>query len=353
MLLYETIDASQAPRSPVDSGALGFLYYKGGVNNQKMAIAGLLLTAIARRQRVSLPYIFLWDQVRGGDFLTPFANIFAPEPLRRFAEQMQIALADEPPVDDRGEWTYLRGFSELLATNSSRIVVMTVLQAVACLRPRIATHALFERLRNHVHTALGIRAAIQLRIEHDWIEYAPYLRSQVGDHNEDLDLDFVGILSKVKAARPDLRIAYVTCDEGALPTPKHEIRALARSRFDIDLVWKSDFLGEAELRTLTSVDQSLIDFEIARSCERFFGLTRSTFANMLCLETFATTGKDVAGHYIYNNIGPAAVPRRDNGFAVMAARAVMDNPVAALVLDEPRGGDAGPIASMRPEADGA
>ena len=348
-MLYETIHATQAPRSSAGSDMLGFLYYKGGVNNQKMAIAGLLLTAIVKRQRISLPYIYLWDQMLDGDQLTSFGNVFATEPVQRFAEQIQVVLANGPPVGDRAEWTYIRNFSELLVTSSDRMVVTTILRTLACLRPRIATHPMFERLRDHIRTALGIRTAIQLRIEHDWIEYAPYLRSQVGDHVEDFNLDFVGILSKVKAAFPDLRVAYVTCDESALPTPKQEIRAQARSRFDIDLVWKSDFLTDAERAMLTPLDQSLIDFEIARSCERFIGLTRSTFANMLCLETFAATRKDVTGHFIYNHIGPAAVQRRDNGFAVTALRAVLPNPVAALALDGLQGVDTVPTESIRPD----
>ena len=118
----------------------------------------------------------------------------------------------------------------------------------------------------------------------------------------------------------------MTSDEKSMPASKDEIRAFSRARFGIDLLWKSDLLG-VNIEQLNPLDLSLIDYEIARYCPQFVGQTASTFANILCLEKFARTRKDVTGHFIYNCLGDMVRERRDNGFSSSAHGALLPSRV--------------------------
>ncbi len=111
-----------------------------------------------------------------------------------------------------------------------------------------------------------------------------------------------------------------------MPATKQEIRTFSRDRFGIDLLWKSDFLTAEQLGRLNPLDLSLMDFEIAKRCRRFVGLTQSTFSNVLCLEKFAKTGRRVSGQYIYNYPGDKVIERQDNGFTTSGHRAVLPHP---------------------------
>ena len=45
----------KAPRAPGIPGVQGYFYNHGGLNNQKMALVGLMLTGIARGEPINLP----------------------------------------------------------------------------------------------------------------------------------------------------------------------------------------------------------------------------------------------------------------------------------------------------------
>ncbi|HET6305569.1 MAG TPA: hypothetical protein VFG12_00180 [Rhodopila sp.] len=332
-MLYETVDARHAARAPGTQGILGYWYNHGGLNNQKMALIGLILSGIRDRMPINLPYIYNKDLRTEAEHLVRVEDVFDLDAIRDFASRHGVTVHAECPCGERGGWDYFRAFNDFFATAGDRDSLQTALGAVLCLKPRIALHPAFLTLRNFVFNALGIDTVVQLRIETDWRHHvATRLRPIVGD-SEDNDIGFQQILAKVRNTFPDVKMLYVTADEQDLPAPRQEIRDAGRSLFGIELLWKTDLLDPAMVNQLTPLDLSLIDFEIARCSRRFVGLSRSTFAGMLAIEQFAATGRSVTGHYIYNRPGDVVVQRQDNGFTSASQRALSPFAPARLLAD--------------------
>jgi hypothetical protein len=65
-----------------------------------------------------------------------------------------------------------------------------------------------------------------------------------------------------------------------------------------------------------------------------FGLTTSTFANMLGIEAFAHARKPVTGHYVYNHPGDLVMERKDNGFTSSVHQALSPDSAVTLRPDE-------------------
>jgi len=332
---YQVIHSSQAAGAPDDPRALGFLYNHGGLNNQKMAIAGLLVAAIEKRLAVNLPYIYLKDQRTDDEYLARFQDVFELDAIDDFAKRYDLSINHGGASGVRGGWDYFAHFGGALGGGSDPKIVDAALHAMTSLRPRMASSRIFLRLKDFLFAALGIRIAIQLRIEHDWQVHAQGLRSALGDA-EDYAIGFIEILSKVRNTFPDLRLAYITSDEPSMPATKDAIRGFSRTRFGIDLLWKSDLLDGHQLEQLNPLDLSMIDFEIARYCPLFVGQTASTFANMTCLEKFARTRADVTGQYIYNCLGDRVRERKDNGFTASAHSALQPRGVREVLSDSNR-----------------
>jgi hypothetical protein len=321
-MLYETMDAAAAPRTAGEPNTLGYLYNHGGLNNQKMAFLGLLLESIRQCQPVTLPYIYNKDQRTEAETLARFEDVFDPAPIAAFAAAHGVPITPGPPTGIRGGWDRFHAFNAELEHPSDSASFRILLDAAASLKPRITVTDGFRAFKEFAFGALCIDTAVQLRIEADWREHvAQALQPRLGD-TEDNGIGFAEIMAKVRNTFPGLRMVYVTADEASMPAPKEEIRAACRDRFGLEPVWKTDLLPDAFRRRLTPLDLSLIDFEMAKACPRFVGLTTSTFANMLALEKLAETRQPVRGHYIYNHPGERVLERHDSGLATAAARAL-------------------------------
>ena len=320
-MLYDMVNADQAARAPDSPGVLGYWYNHGGINNQKQALIGLLLSATKDRQTVNLPYIYNKDLQTEDEYLVRLENVFDLSLIQAFVRRQGLALQSACPSGQRGGWHYFNAFQRFL-TDAERPTLSTTLAAVRHLKPRIASHPAFIELRNFVFGSIGIDTVVQLRIESDWKEhYERGLAPMIGnaEHN---GLGFLEILSKVRNTFPDISIVYATSDENAMLSSRQDIRDACRSRLGIDVLWKSDLLDPALVRGLTPLDLALIDFEIARHARRFVGMSRSTFSNMLAVEAFAHTRKPVTGHFIYNHPGDRVMERKDNGFMSATSRAL-------------------------------
>jgi hypothetical protein len=321
-MTYDIVLSSQAPKVPDRPDVLGYLYNNGGLNNQKMAFVALLMSGLLGPKTVNIPYIYVKDQTTDLEYLARYQDVFDTEPLLDFASQHKIPVDMACPSGERGGWMYFRLFGTLLAESSSPPAIRATLLALTAMRPRVASTQVFEDLKKFLFASLGVETTIQLRIEHDWRYHAEEgLRSILGD-TEDVNIGFVGILTKVKNTFPGLQLAYVTADEASMPVPKDEIRAFAHDRFGIRLIWKSDLIDTTRFNPL---DLSLIDFEIAKYSPVFVGQSFSTFSNVLCLEKFALQRAPVTGHFIYNHLGDTVRQRRDNGFMGTSTRVVVPN----------------------------
>jgi hypothetical protein len=332
LMLYDMVNANQAPKAPDAQGVLGYWYNHGGLNNQKMALVGLILSAIRDRRPVNLPYVYNKDLRTEQEHLVRLENVFDLDAIRDFAGRHGVPVHSACPSGERGGWDYFGAFQAFISTPADRLALETALGAIRGLKPRIASHTAFLDLKNFVFNSLGIDTVVQFRIESDWRGHFEHtLRPILGD-SEDNGIGFLEILSKIRNTFPNLRILYATSDENAMLSSKNEIREACRSRFGIELLWKSDLLDPSLTAQLTPLDLSLIDFEIAKYSRRFVGLTSSTFSNMLGIEKFAGTGQQVTGHYIYNRLGDVVVERKDNGFTASSHLAL--SPPAAVALLE-------------------
>jgi hypothetical protein len=330
-MLYDMVNATQAARAPDSPGVRGYWYNHGGLNNQKMALIGLLLSGIKDRQTINLPYIYNKDLQTEQEYLVRFENVFELNRIRDFARLHGVTVLSACPSGERGGWDWFNAFHEFFVGAADRRTLEISLGAMSSLRPCIVSHPAFRGLRDFVFGSLGINIVVQLRIESDWRDHFEHsLRPTIGA-SEDNGIGFAEILSKVRNTFPDLRMIYATSDENAMLSSKNEIRTFCRSRFGLELLWKSDLLDPAVASSLTPLDLSLIDFEMAKYSPRFVGLTTSTFSNLLCVEKFASAGKPVTGQYIYNHPGEVVVERRDNGFVTSAQRAVVPASAAELL----------------------
>jgi hypothetical protein len=320
-MAYSTFLPEHAPRQQEQADVLGYFYNNGGLSNQKMALSGLLLAGVARREAINLPYIHVKDQRIEDEWLADFDDVFEVEPILSYAHQYDIPHVGTVPSGERGGWPFFFAFGENLNRFKQPAAVRLLLTALISIRPRIVADAKFLALKNFVFASLGVQTTLQLRIERDWRRHAQGLLPKV-QGTDDVAIGFDEILRRTANTFPDLRLAYVTGDELSMPASKEDIRAHALDRFGIRLIWKSDLINLAEFNPL---DLSLIDFEIARYSPRFIGISYSSFANLLCIEKFASLRLPVRGHFIYNHLGDILHERHDNGFTHSSIDAIARN----------------------------
>jgi hypothetical protein len=159
----------------------------------------------------------------------------------------------------------------------------------------------------------GIEVVAQFRIEADWDRHCETTLDVLLTEPEDYHLTFDQIVAKIVRTLPHAKKILVLCDEAAVAIPKPRMAEICRTRFGVELFWKSDFLTEFELAKLNNLELSMIDFELALRAKHYIGLTRSTFSNAVTMTKYILTGKPVTGDYIYNNTGPRLARRTDNG----------------------------------------
>lgn len=319
-MAYAMFPAAEAAFQPERPDITSYLFNHGGLSNQKMALAGLLLAGVTSHGRINLPYIHIRNQRDQVEWLARFEDVFELGPVQNYARRYGFPVECTLPSGERGGWPYFRTFSEYVTHAHEPDTVRALLNALAALRPRLAATAFFSRLVDRVFS-LGVHAVIQMRIEADWMGHAQSLLPRV-EGKDDIAIGYEEILRRTANTFPDLRRAYVTCDEPSLPVSKEVIRQFAQQRFGIGLLWKSDLIEPAQFNPL---DLSIIDFEVARRAPRFIGMSLSTFANLLCMEAFTAQRRHVTGHFVYNHPGDTVRERHDNGLCLASAEAVLPN----------------------------
>jgi hypothetical protein len=308
---------------------LGYNFLGGsGISNQKMALLGLFLKAYETKSSVSLPDIRVMDQINKIYKAVPLGNVFDEAAIRSFATRWAIEIVDDRPEGlpheyDRFFQTTEWVFENMPFPSRHKILPDIVRDFLSSLRALIRDSQLFQQIRKSVQLDKGVFVAAQFRIEKDWERHTiDYLRPRIPDP-EDCLLSYDAIVEKILATFPDLRSLYVICDEAGCDVPKDVMRTVVYDRFSVELVWKSDFLGEFDRNLMTPLHLSLLDFEIAMDALCFVGLSRSTFSNMVTLQKHSVMKEDVMAHFIYNKAVPALVRRTDNGCCFDPARATM------------------------------
>lgn len=307
---------------------LGFHYNDGGISNQKFALLGLCLAAVAQgaseRREIYLPKILSRDQHDKRSSLHAFDSVFWGDMFAAFCERWGIVVVEAPEVSypdriARGGWTYFEQAAVQIGRfhgAAGGIVGSLTADFFRSLVPRVTSRPVFQKICDQVFRAREISTVAQLRIEEDWLNYCRDHLSVVVQGGEQYALDAHAIVRKIKASLPDVGDSlFVVCDERYLPAPKWEITRTTREETGIALVWKSDLISHADHEALSPLDASLLDFEISALAPRFVGNSRSTFSNLLCFERFARRFRSSGDCYIYNNAAPTLGLRTDLGTA--------------------------------------
>lgn len=301
---------------------IGYAWNDGGLNNQKLALLGLMIEASRSGSAVYLPQIYSKDQRDSRSGLFEFSDIFWEDMFRGFAARWNVVISDSPEsivYTDRIErcgWNYFNsgawniGHLRLTGLNAKDITA----DFCRSLRPRVANSALFQNIADQIFNKNSINTVVQTRYEEDWRIHSQYNLDPVLGGGEDYCISPSSIIMKVKNSLSDTggRV-YVSCDERYMPAHKEHMRQEILKATGIETLWKSDFLDEVTFNEMTPLDASLIDFEIARLSDRFVGLSRSTFANLVSFERFAVAYRNRNVDYIYNLPGPTLGKRVDAG----------------------------------------
>lgn len=314
---------------------IGYDFNDGGINNQKLALIGLLFEASKKEigdRLVYLPDIWSRDQGDKISSVHAFSDVFWIAPIEAFCQRWGIELTERPrefSTDDRiirGGWTYFGlGTRCVRECASPRRSAATSFAAdfFRSLVPKVTSKKIFQSICQDIFDNRNISIVSQFRIEEDWQKYSRTRLSKAITEEEDYCIDADKIVSKIRNSLSGFGgVIYASCDERYLPVPKAEIALQVKKVTSIDVVWKSDVINIEQFNTLTPLEASLIDFEIAKIANIFVGMTRSTFANLACFERFALRFHDSGKDYIYNLPGEALGKRLDLGGHSHPGRAV-------------------------------
>ncbi|WP_298966316.1 O-fucosyltransferase family protein [uncultured Methylobacterium sp.] len=306
---------------------LGYEHNDGGINNQKLALLGLFATAnkfdSGSERRVYLPNIYNKDQHDKKSSFEDFAEIFWLDIFLEFAKRWNIEIVDRPTVFSgdrikRNGWNYFGigacHLGDLVEHNRDGINYDIASDLFRSLIPRVKSSRIFQMICDKVFYVNEINTAVQLRIEEDWHIHSNQHLKVVISHEEDYLLSAEQIIKKVASTLPDSgNKIYVSCDERYILMPKWTIRENVKKETDFDIVFKSDLINVGDFDAIRQVDASLIDFEVAKIADRFVGMTRSTFSNLVCFERHVCQYKKTRGDYVYNKVGPLLGRRTDLG----------------------------------------
>ncbi len=319
---------------------LGYDYNDGGINNQKLALIGLFVAAYKkpsdRPKRVFLPNIFNkyqgdafnLDQSQHRSTEDPIGSVFVLEHIVDFARRWDIEIVDRPSSFE-GDRLERNGWN-LFGVGAQHIGYMAEhYRNAACLDiaadlirslvPKISSDHRASLLFNEVFFNRSIKTVVQFRIEEDWYLHCHHTLKPTLTSPEDYDAGAELISKKLVYSRdtgqfPDRSsTVYVTVDERYLRISKEKLREQVRDTTGIEIVLKSDILTGEVVDEMRPVDASLLDFSLAKRATNFVGTSRSTFANLVCLERTVEKFQKQTSDYIYNKVGPGLSLRTDAG----------------------------------------
>lgn len=313
----------------------GYDWNDGGISNQKLALLGLVIEASRNGAEIYLPKIYSKDISEQRSGVVSFEDVFWREPFEEFAGRWHVKIVGEPSdatYSDRIErcgWNFFNSgawnVSHLRVKGlDSRDITADFFRS---LRPRVADSLLFSRIATSVFNAHNIDTVVQTRYEEDWRIHSQYTLEPLLGSGEDFCIPPDAIMHKVAASFSDKPgMVYVSCDQNHMPMSKADTKRIVFERSGINTLWKSDLLTEDEHSEMTPLDASLIDFELAKTAERFVGLSRSTFGNLVAFERFSAAYRNRNVDFVYNLPGDQLGRRTDAGTA--------DDPRVACGLDK-------------------
>lgn len=287
----------------------------GGITNQKMAFIGALLGSFETGKSLIIPNFTEMDQVRNIYKPYDFEYLFDIDVFNEFTKRWGIKIyrGTNYSFDHTYEdcfWKTFNVFNEGMFDGKHKERDSFVSDAIRSIVPKIINSSVFNIIKLFFGSLKELSVS-QFRIEKDWINHSLYLKDTY-DTDDDIYLDYNGILQKIKDKIFDIKNLYVVCDEKALTKDKIEIKKDAFKVYGINLIFKSDLISEFDFNSLTPLQLSIIDFEISLLANTFIGNSHSTFSNMVTLNTFLRNGVQPKTHFAYNKKGPLFL-RNDYG----------------------------------------
>ncbi|SER57027.1 hypothetical protein [Rhizobium sp. NFR03] len=284
---------------------LGYEWNDGGINNQKLALLGLVVAAYEQSKPLYLPKMFSKDQRETRSSLHDFGEIFDEQMFMALLARWDIARVDNPAIDyadriERNGWKFFDFGAWILGSGGgngrSRDLVPDFFRSLV---PLVTRSPSFLTICSGAFTELKLQVVNQLRIEEDWRIHCQYSLEPTIKHPEDYNLSAPEIIKKTKETLGVLEV-LVSCDERYVHIAKKDLTKEVYEATGVNIYWKSDFLARDVADDLTPIAASLIDFELAKLAKTFVGMSRSTFANLATFERFCRNHQDYREDYIYN-----------------------------------------------------
>jgi hypothetical protein len=300
---------------------LGYEWNDGGINNQKLALLGLVVAAYEQSKPLYIPKMFSKDQRETRSSLHEFGEIFDEQTFMTLLSRWGIARVETPTVEyadriERNGWKFFDFGAWILgsaggAGNSQEIVP----DFFRSLVPLVTRSAHFLKICSSAFTELKLKVVNQLRIEEDWRIHCQYSLDPTIKHPEDYNLTAPAIIKKTNETL-GVNEVFVCCDERYIHIARKDLTKEVYEATGVKIYWKADFLPCDVVDDLTPIEASLIDFELAKLAKTFVGMSRSTFANLATFERYCRNHQDYREDYIYN------LPSHRLGMRVDLGRAV-------------------------------
>jgi hypothetical protein len=296
---------------------LGFDWNDGGINNQKLALLGLVILGYEQAKPIYLPRIYSKDQRDTRSSLHAFEEVFDGSAFSSFLDRWSISTIPAPSRDyadriERAGWKFFDAGAWHLSPASQGKTKQIIADFFRSLVPLITRSSQFVEVCTSIFEEVGVETVTQLRIEEDWRIHCQYNLDPVLLQPEDYNISAAAIVGKV---RDTLGVGktLVSCDEPYIHMAKSDLTHEVYEATGVKIYWKSDFLDPEAFAALRPVDASLFDFEMTKLARTFVGMSRSTFANLATYERACRHFQDRGEDYIYNLPSSRLGKRSDMG----------------------------------------
>lgn len=299
------------------SNAIGYDFNDGGINNQKLALLGLVVVSHEQNKPLYLPKIYSKDQSDAASSLHPFEEIFDDRIFHSFLSRWNIERVPfiERSYDDRiarGGWKFFDAGAWHLSASQNPASSGLVADFFRSLTPLITRTSEFTRLCTSIFDVENITIVNQLRIEEDWRIHCQYNLDPTIHDPEDYNITASEIVLKTRDTLSTSKI-FASCDERYIHISRSDLAKEILDQTGVQVLFKSDFLESTITQKMRPIDTSLLDFELAKVARKFVGMSRSTFANLATFERYCMRYSDLGDDFIYNVIGKKLGRRTDLG----------------------------------------
>lgn len=283
-----------------------------GLNNQRIALAGLAFLAMERKTQWVMPT----TAVNFSPEAEKPANVYQEIPVWELFDAEVFAASLSPHQLSQAAPDEVLGMELCFGTGSRVLKELLTRTTPAHEAARSTLMGLVgaSSLRKHAKRIadwLPPRTfALQLRIERDWREYlvAKYGTTEIDGPDGFSTCDPEVLAHRIARSQLPQGHIWACCDEADLVHQKDDIKA-SFAKYGFLLLFKSDLPADLDYPP-ERVKRAMIDFEICRLMQVYVGLRKSTFSETLWLgNLWQSRG---ATHYVFDAPGELLVEQATN-----------------------------------------